>query len=127
MPNVHRPARLSGLLLLGLVLVGVGWGSRPADAYVQGPKNWSGGETTARYQRHAGTHRLSITNCGTATHAIELRVDIVNRADVGYGLVGLRCGGSSVPIRSNYDTYGSAYRGHFLQVQYGFYGTLRDQ
>jgi len=98
----------------------------PAQAYVQGPLNWTYQDSTRRYHRHAGNHHVSITNCGTKFHHVELRVDVVNREDKGYGMLRYRCGTQVRTIMSNYDTYGSDYRGHFLQVQEGFYGTLKD-
>jgi hypothetical protein len=97
----------------------------PAHAYVQGPKNWLLYESSSRYPRHAGNHKLRITACG-GTQKMELRVDVVNGPDIGYGLKSYACGGATRVQYSGYDTYGSHYRGHFTQVQNGFYGTLRD-
>jgi hypothetical protein len=58
---------------------------------------------------------------------MELRVDVVNRKDIGYGMQSYRCGSTVRSIRSNVDSYEPGYRGHFMQVGRGFRGTLRDE
>ena len=125
----NRPARTkarqtAGAIGLALVLAGAFAG--PAEAYTQGPMNWPAGFSSERYPRHAGVHQLSMYHCGTKTNAMELRVDVVNRQDIGYGLKAYTCGTTRRSITSNIDSYESRYRGHFMQVRDGFYGTLRD-
>jgi hypothetical protein len=107
------------------VVLGLG-ASTSAEAYVQGPMNWPAGFASQRYPRHAGVHRLSMYHCGSQTHRMELRVDVVNRKDIGYGMKSYRCGSTVRSITSNVDSYQGAYRGHFMQVEDAFYGTLRD-
>lgn len=120
----RRPARTTIALCLAISL-GLGLSS-PAAAYVQGPMNWPAGFTSQRYPRHAGTHHLRMYHCGSQTHRMELRVDVVNRKDIGYGMKSYTCGSTVRSIVSNVDSYQSRYRGHFMQVADGFYGTLSD-
>ena len=123
MPSPTTRWLCGAIITLGLALA-VG---HPADAYTQGPRYWVTGESTARYPRHAGIHHLSMASCGSQMHAMELRVDLVNRADRGYGMQSYVCGSTVRAIDSGYDTYGGGTRGHFMQVGIGgFYATLRD-
>jgi hypothetical protein len=95
-----------------------------AAAATFGPQTWENGTDTGRYRRHAGTHDLSITGCGSSVEYMELRVDIIDRPDVGYGIIAYRCNDTTRHEYSGYDTYGDKYRGHFMPARSAFYGTL---
>lgn len=58
---------------------------------------------------------------------MELRVDVIDKPDIGYGNKNYACDGAARTQYSGYDTNNSRYRGHFMQARSNFYGTMNDK
>ncbi len=100
--------------------------SAPAFAVTNtyGPQNWSNGTTSGRYRAHTGTHYILAKGCSGRV-SIDLRVDVINNPDISEGYYSYACGSTGM-LTGHVDSYGSPYRGHFMQSHSQWYGTLSD-
>ena len=91
-----------------------------------GPQSWSSGTETGRYRSQAGTHNIKPYNgCGSASVTIELRVDVIDASDYSEGTKTIQCG-TTKAFTGMYNSYQSAFRGHFMKSHSSWYGTLQD-
>lgn len=112
-----------GLLATGTVLaVAAPAAARSTASF--GPQSWSSGEQTGRYRAHVGYHYITLT-CSAGRYNIDLRVDVINNPDVSEGYYSYACN-SAGQVYGHYDSYASAYRGHFMQSWSVWYGKLAD-
>lgn len=97
-----------------------------------GDQSWNSGTQTGRYRAHSGTHYIQPWaqgggGCPSGSHRyIDLRVDVINNPDYSEFYGNITCNLYwSYPGR--YDSYNSAYRGHFMQSwNVNWYGSLTD-
>ncbi len=89
-----------------------------------GPQSWSNGTTTGRYRAHTGNHYILLSGCG-GRQSLDLRVDVISNPDISEGLYSYACNSTGV-VGGHVDSYGTPYRGHFMQTKSNWYGTLSD-
>jgi hypothetical protein len=110
----------TGILATGAVLAV----AAPAAAVTFGPQSWSDGTQTGRYRAHVGYHYITL-RCTSGRYNIDLRVDVIGNPDVSEGYYSYACN-SAGQVYGRYDSYASAYRGHFMQSHSIWYGSLTD-
>ena len=125
-----RPSRRTKMrcAVAVVALVAVAIGASPAYATYSnfGPQSWSNGTTTARYRAHVGNHGIYTGSCGGGTFSIEVRVDVINSPDISEGYTSNTCGGPTKYLYGSVDSFGTAYRGHFIQSHTSWYGNVSD-
>jgi hypothetical protein len=96
----------------------------PAAAVTFGPQSWGNGTQSGRYRAHVGYHYITL-GCSSGRYNIDLRVDVINNPDVSEGYYSYACNSTGY-VYGHYDSYNSAYRGHFMQSHSVWYGSLSD-
>jgi hypothetical protein len=119
----HRAMAVAGVLLVFAALIPAAFAATNSF----GPQSWGDGTTSGRYRSQVGNHAIKALNgCGSSQVTLELRVDVISNPDISEGQVTVTCNGSAGNIYGSINSFGSAYRGHFMQSHSTWYGVASD-
>lgn len=125
--QMEKSRKVRGIAVAAVGAAGVvGVGEMVASAASFGPQSWSVNQTTGRYWQEPKTHHMSISDCGNQTQTLELRADIIDDPDIGYGNFLINCNTTQEQY-SGRNTYDSQYRGFFIQSRTEWYCTITDK
>jgi len=124
--SARRPKLRCAAAVAALIAIAIGVSPAYATYSNFGPQSWSNGSTTARYRAHVGYHGIYTGSCGGGSFSIEVRADVIGNPDVSEGYTANTCGGPTKYVYGNVDSFGTAYRGHFMQSHTSWYGNLSD-